>query len=94
MIKSFFWNIRGEGEQHISFTVHHNFYAAPFTASFVHALCTVEERQGLWSGLLQDKPLVGPWLVCGDFNAVVDTGEKKVGSPFVCLRQLIFYVFC
>nr|XP_027127799.1 uncharacterized protein LOC113743944 [Coffea arabica] len=83
----------GEGAQHASFLVYHNCLPIPVTISIVHAWCTREERRALWSGLLRDKPLHGPWLVGGDFNVVVETGEKKGGLPFPCSLSLDFLDF-
>ncbi|XP_027174232.1 uncharacterized protein LOC113773826 [Coffea eugenioides] len=72
----------GEGEQHFSFRVLHSVLPTPLTISFVHAFCTTDERRALWGGLMRDKPVDGPWLVGGDFNVVVDEGEKKGGWLF------------
>ncbi|XP_027122854.1 uncharacterized protein [Coffea arabica] len=83
----------GEGAQHASFLIYHNCLPITVTISVVHAWCTREERRALWSGLLRDKPLHGPWLVGGDFNVVVEAGEKKRGLPFCLLEALDFLDF-
>ncbi|XP_071921862.1 uncharacterized protein [Coffea arabica] len=80
----------GERVQHASFLVYHNCLPIHLTVSVVHALCTREERRALWRDLLRDKPLHGPWLVGGDFNVVIDAGEKKGGLPFRLSEALDF----
>ncbi|XP_073283696.1 uncharacterized protein, partial [Primulina huaijiensis] len=54
--------------------------SAPFLptsvfCSFVYARCDYIERRDLWSSLLHVKPILGPWLVGGDFNVVRDASE-------------------
>ncbi|XP_027082606.1 uncharacterized protein [Coffea arabica] len=83
----------GEGVQHASFLVYHNCLPIPLTVSVVHALCTREERRALWSALMRDKPLHEPWFVGGDFNVVVDAGEKEGGLPFRLSEALDFLDF-
>ena len=83
----------GEGEQNASFLVYHNSLPVPLTISIVHAACTREERRALWSALRRDKPLHGSWLMGGDVNVVVDTGERKGGLPFHLSEALDFLEF-
>ncbi|XP_043699921.1 uncharacterized protein LOC122650585 [Telopea speciosissima] len=52
--------------------------------SFVHALCSSYERRVLWSALIdQGVGVSTPWIVCGDFNAILSPDEK-VGGRQVC----------
>ncbi|XP_027158394.1 uncharacterized protein LOC113760014 [Coffea eugenioides] len=83
----------GEGEQYFSFLAHHSSLPTPVTVSFAHALCTGEGRRELWSGLLLDRPSQGPWLVGGDFNVVVEAGEKKGGRAFRLSEAIDFLEF-
>mgnify|MGYP004728061091 CR=1 FL=1 len=68
-------------------------FLTSFTISFVHGLCTVEVRRALWASLLRDKPIHGPWLICGDFNVVVDVGKRKGGQPFCLFETFDFLDF-
>ncbi|XP_075512745.1 uncharacterized protein LOC142548324 [Primulina tabacum] len=54
--------------------------SAPFLptsvfCSFVYARCDYIERRVLWSSLLHVKPVLGPWIIGGDFNVVRDASE-------------------
>ena len=50
--------------------------------SFVHAKCTMAEREGLWAGLRNDKEVSVPWFIVGHFNVITGGEEKKGGVPF------------
>ncbi|XP_075483871.1 uncharacterized protein LOC142524032 [Primulina tabacum] len=43
--------------------------------SFVYAICDYIERRDLWTSLLHVKPVLGPWMVGGDFNVFRDSSE-------------------
>ncbi|XP_020272152.1 uncharacterized protein LOC109847326 [Asparagus officinalis] len=48
----------------------------------VYALNHLEDRKSLWEELLAFKRNVNrPWLVGGDFNAIINNEEKIVGAP-------------
>ncbi|XP_075473928.1 uncharacterized protein LOC142504981 [Primulina tabacum] len=43
--------------------------------SFFHARCDYVQRRDIWASLILVKPVLGPWLVGGDFNVVRDASE-------------------
>nr|XP_027103097.1 uncharacterized protein LOC113724387 [Coffea arabica] len=72
----------GRSSQHVSLQVQHPWLPGLVVVSFVHARCSVEDRQTLWQALLNDKPTSLPWCVCGDFNVIMVPQEKRGGWPF------------
>ncbi|XP_075480593.1 uncharacterized protein LOC142521250 [Primulina tabacum] len=51
--------------------------------------CDYIERRDLWSSLLHVKPVLGPWLVGGDFNVVRDASDLiGMSRLFVKLKRL------
>ncbi|XP_062028531.1 uncharacterized protein LOC133744441 [Rosa rugosa] len=54
----------------------------------VYARTSIEGRRRLWTDLayIKDNFVSGPWLVFGDFNAILGAHEKKGGAP-VCRRS-------
>nr|XP_027083663.1 uncharacterized protein LOC113705962 [Coffea arabica] len=73
----------GESPQHVSVRLSHDHVpGSQLVVSFVHARCTPGERCELWEGLLRDNPGSAAWLVGGDFNVILDAGEKKGGRAF------------
>ncbi|XP_073051331.1 uncharacterized protein [Primulina eburnea] len=43
--------------------------------SFVYTICDYVQHRDLWASLLLVKPVLGPWLVGGDFNVIRDVSE-------------------
>ncbi|XP_071901994.1 uncharacterized protein [Coffea arabica] len=60
---------------------------------FIHAKCTVQERETLWAELLLDRPSGTPWFLAGDFNVIVREDEKRGGLPFRLNEGLEFVQF-
>lgn len=54
---------------------------ASFFCTFVYGKCTIYERRDLWNGLSQLQLGSQPWMVGGDFNAILNVSEKR-GSLF------------
>ncbi|XP_073051333.1 uncharacterized protein [Primulina eburnea] len=52
-----------------------SFLPTEIFCSFVYASCDYVQRRDLWDSLLLVKPVLGPWLVDGDFNVVRDASE-------------------
>lgn len=49
--------------------------------TFVHAPCVSSDRQVLWDDLAtQSRSITTPWIVAGDFNAILSWEEKKGGN--------------
>ncbi|XP_071923162.1 uncharacterized protein [Coffea arabica] len=78
----FVCSVVGRSSQHLSLQVQHPWLPRPLVVSFVHASCSLEERQTLWQALLTNKPNSLPWCVCGDFNVIMEPQEKRGGQPF------------
>ncbi|XP_027060834.1 uncharacterized protein [Coffea arabica] len=89
----FVCSVVGSSSQHISLHIHHPWLPRPMVFSFVHALCSVEGRRGLWEKLLSDKPSSLPWFIGGDFNVIVGANEKRGGRPFSVSEGLEFLAF-
>ncbi|XP_040369487.1 uncharacterized protein LOC121051324 [Rosa chinensis] len=73
-------------DQQVTLQVMHDSVNCIITA--VYARTTMAERGRLWTDLAEVKGrfVSGPWLVFGDFNAVLGAHEKKGGAP-VCRRS-------
>ena len=68
--------------QHLSLQVQYQLLPSTVYFSFVYAKCTVQERQMLWADLMVGTPSDVPWFLTGDFNVIVNEGEKRGGLPF------------
>ncbi|KAL6124854.1 hypothetical protein ACLB2K_077362 [Fragaria x ananassa] len=73
-------------DQQISLQVTLDSVVTVFTA--VYAKTTMIQRRALWLDLanVMSRFVHGPWLVVGDFNAVLGSNEKK-GGAHVCARS-------
>ncbi|KAL6194794.1 hypothetical protein ACLB2K_035870 [Fragaria x ananassa] len=73
-------------DQQVSFQVKFDLVNCFLTA--VYARTTIVGRHKLWEDIADVKGqfVSGPWIVFGDFNAVLGAHEKKGGS-FVCRRS-------
>ncbi|XP_070014564.1 uncharacterized protein [Nicotiana sylvestris] len=48
----------------------------------IYGYNTIEQRKQLWSGLKDIATgNTKPWLLCGDFNAVLHTNDRQMGNP-------------
>ncbi|XP_027158377.1 uncharacterized protein LOC113759998 [Coffea eugenioides] len=72
----------GESNQHLTLSLRSQLLAEEIYFSFIHSKCTVQEREGLWIELLNDKPEVKPWFLVGDFNVILNAEKKRGGLPF------------
>ncbi|XP_073037148.1 uncharacterized protein [Primulina eburnea] len=61
--------------QFLHIRVSASFLPTEIFCSFVYARCDYVQRRDLWASLLLVKPVLGPWLVGGDFNVVRDASE-------------------
>lgn len=80
-------------QQHVTLKIRHPHLPCPITLSFVHARCKREDRLSVWEDLLTTKPLNTPWLVCGDFNLVLNSKEKREGRILSNVEILEFSSF-
>ncbi|GLT69224.1 hypothetical protein SLA2020_413920 [Shorea laevis] len=67
----------------ISFLVYSNPASSPWLVSCAHAPSTGADRSSFWS-LLEStgNRFQGPWILIGDFNAILSSAEKKGGRNF------------
>ncbi|KAF6172162.1 hypothetical protein GIB67_003854 [Kingdonia uniflora] len=49
--------------------------------TFIHPNCDIARRRTLWRDLGNINGNMAPWLVVGDFNVILSSGEKKGGVP-------------
>lgn len=73
--------ILSKSDQQVTFQLVCDSVTCVFTA--VYAKTTAGERRMLWHDIADVKNnfVLGPWLVFGDFNAVLGAHEKKGGAP-------------
>ncbi|XP_042489434.1 uncharacterized protein LOC122069479 [Macadamia integrifolia] len=73
--------IIAESEQHISVTITSDSITAQI--SFVHASSFRAKRRSLWMKLMADSPQSPtPWAIMGDFNATLQSHEKRGPGNF------------
>ncbi|XP_020266944.1 uncharacterized protein LOC109842484 [Asparagus officinalis] len=63
--------------------------------SSVYGYNNIQDRKSLWEELTLIHRSVGnlPWIICGDFNAMVDSGEKLGGSTLTDADTIDFRSF-
>ncbi|XP_058075699.1 uncharacterized protein LOC131224177 [Magnolia sinica] len=67
--------------QFLSFRVREPNLSLPLLVTCVYAKCSYMRRRELWADLVnQSATLPGPWIVCGDFNAVTAHSERIGGN--------------
>ncbi|XP_042519177.1 uncharacterized protein LOC122092947 [Macadamia integrifolia] len=70
-----------ESEQHISVSI--KWDSTTVQISFVHASSFRAERRSLWMKLMADSPQSPtPWVIMGDFNATLQSHEKRGSGNF------------
>ncbi|XP_074299595.1 uncharacterized protein LOC141630729 [Silene latifolia] len=79
--------------QFIHCEVFHNATCQVFHITFVYASNDARERDGLWSHLINLKPLVNKWLILGDFNVIRDISEK-IGGTLPDLADIMDFNSC
>ncbi|XP_019229576.1 PREDICTED: uncharacterized protein LOC109210594 [Nicotiana attenuata] len=81
-------------DQAVTCKVSHRRLQVEFMMTVVYAFNTREERRSLWSYIENvSKNLGGPWIVMGDFNAVLHTNDRVRGNP-VSLAEIIDFQQC
>ncbi|XP_074307933.1 uncharacterized protein LOC141642861 [Silene latifolia] len=79
--------------QFIHCEVFHNATCQVFHITFVYASNDARERDGLWSHLINIKPLVNKCLILGDFNVIRDISEK-IGGTLPDLADIMDFNSC
>jgi hypothetical protein len=75
----------------ISFLVYSDPPSSPWLASCVHAPYIWSSRRGFWQDLERvGLRFGGPWLLIGDFNAILSSAEKKGGRLFGSSSHSLF----
>ncbi|XP_059288638.1 uncharacterized protein LOC132041992 [Lycium ferocissimum] len=64
-----------------------------FNATFVYAFNQKEERKELWNYIMQLNLRSGPWVVLGDFNAVLHA-EDRIGGTQVTYAEIVDFQHC
>nr|XP_027067478.1 uncharacterized protein LOC113693097 [Coffea arabica] len=70
-----------ESDQHLTLSLRSQLLAEEIYFSFIHSKCTIQEREGLWIELLNDKPeALRLWLKesIGDIFLAIQTAEQMV----------------
>ena len=53
-----------------------------FIVTIVYGLNTVEQRKSLWQEMkILSQSVTQPWLIAGDFNAILSTKDRLNGGP-------------
>lgn len=64
----------------------------PWNLTFVHCPLDWTRKELFWEKLNDiDNIISGPWLILGDFNALLSNFEKSSGRPFVSSSQYGLY---
>lgn len=67
--------------QQVTVNVSHINFQSKICMSFVHASCVLNDRQVLWNYLTEKYgDMETPWLLLGDFNAILSWDEKQGGN--------------
>jgi hypothetical protein len=75
----------------ISFLVYSDPTSSPWLASCVHASYEWRFRKGFWQDLNRvGNRFGGPWMLIGDFNAIISLAEKKGGRIFGSSSHSLF----
>ncbi|KAJ6372865.1 hypothetical protein OIU76_027238 [Salix suchowensis] len=64
-----------------------------FTATFVYGFNMVVARWALWNDL-RSWDSCSPWMILGDFNAVMSPADKHNGEPVTGYETLDFFHYC
>ncbi|XP_073015629.1 uncharacterized protein [Primulina eburnea] len=80
--------------QFLHIRVSASFLPTEIFCSFVYARCDYVQRRDLWASLLLVKPVLGPWLVGGDFNVVRDASEclGSRGGRFLPMEEFNTFI--
>ncbi|KAJ6299908.1 hypothetical protein OIU76_020828 [Salix suchowensis] len=68
-------------------------HQASFTATFVYGFNTVVARRTLWNDLRSWDPC-SPWMILGDFNAIMPPADKHNGEPVTSYETSDFLHCC
>ncbi|XP_060965493.1 uncharacterized protein LOC133034425 [Cannabis sativa] len=52
-----------------------------FCVTFVYGMNGIEDRKMLWKGLANLRFPVKPWILLGDFNSLINYGDRGGGTP-------------
>ncbi|XP_019266923.1 PREDICTED: uncharacterized protein LOC109244316 [Nicotiana attenuata] len=81
-------------DQAVTCKVSHRRLQIEFMMTVVYAFNTKEERRSLWNYIENmNRNLGGPWIIMGDFNAVLHTDDRVGGNP-VSLAEVIEFQKC
>ncbi|OIT29721.1 hypothetical protein A4A49_29474 [Nicotiana attenuata] len=96
----YFWNSNCKGvvlsksRQQITFCIDNMGGHKYFWLTVVYARSKVVKRRKLWNNLRYiSSQATGPWVVCGDFNSIMNSDKKKGGTQHR-LSQSIDFITC
>ncbi|XP_074297834.1 uncharacterized protein LOC141628615 [Silene latifolia] len=75
-------NVKDVTAQAIHSEVYDKFRSKMFWYTLVYGFNKAAERESLWHSIREyHMGINGPWMVCGDFNAILDYNERIGGAP-------------
>ncbi|XP_074299724.1 uncharacterized protein LOC141630876 [Silene latifolia] len=75
-------NVKNVTAQAIHSEVYDKFRRKMFWYTLVYGFNKAAERESLWNSIREHhRGINGPWMVCGDFNAILDYNERIGGAP-------------
>lgn len=96
----YFWNsnykcvVLFKSRQHITLCIDNMGGHKSFWLTIVYARSKAIKRKKLWNKLRSIRSqATGPWAVCGNFNSIMNTDEKKGGTQYR-LSQSIDFITC
>ncbi|GAA0163203.1 hypothetical protein LIER_19125 [Lithospermum erythrorhizon] len=69
----------GDHRQYLHLKLTHLPTAKLYFITVVYAVCNIPERRVLWEALYDLKKCFSPWIVMGDFNALI-SGDERIGG--------------
>lgn len=78
-------------EQYITVSINNYNVDEDIHVTVVYEKCLIAERKDLWESIENiSSTICGPWCVGGDFNVIMDLGEKLGGRPHRAQRSFDF----
>ncbi|XP_060190891.1 uncharacterized protein LOC132620221 [Lycium barbarum] len=83
--------VNSNNNQQLTLKIKYLTTSITFWYTIVYAKTTTKKRKKLWCKLRQNMHKIdGPWVVLGDFNAILSPNEKKGGRPHKISQSMDF----